>query len=98
LEAPVYWRSLGLRLFRRKEKSTEDLGGVRVYVNEKLKEGAPLEIEVFLPDGTSVMCRVEVAWVERLPERAPARFEAGLRFTALATGDRERLSSVLEQS
>ncbi len=36
LEAPVYWRPLGLRFFRRKEKSIGDLGGVRVYVNEKL--------------------------------------------------------------
>jgi uncharacterized protein (TIGR02266 family) len=98
LEAPVYWRPLGLRFFRRKEKSIGDLGGVRVYVNEKLKEGARLEIEVFLPDATSVVCKVEVAWVESLPERAPARFEAGLRFTTLAAGDRKRLSAVLEQS
>jgi uncharacterized protein (TIGR02266 family) len=98
LEAPVYWRPLGFQFLRRKEKSIGDLGGVRVYVNEKLKEGARLEIEVFLPDGTSVICKVEVAWVEKLPERAPAQFEAGLKFTSLATGDRVRLSSVLEQS
>jgi len=97
LRAPVYWRAVGLPFFWRKKTSSEDLGGVRVYLDEKLKEGARLEIEVFLPDGTSVVCKVEVAWVDQLPERAPARFNAGLKFTAIAPGDRQRLSSVLEQ-
>jgi len=97
LRAPVYWRAVGLPFFWRKKTSSEDLGGVRVYLDEKLKEGGRLEIEVFLPDGTSVVCKVEVAWVEKLPERAPARFDAGLKFTAIAPGDRQRLSSVLEQ-
>jgi uncharacterized protein (TIGR02266 family) len=97
LRAPVYWRAVGLPFFWRKKTSSEDLGGVRVYLDEKIKEGARLEIEVFLPDGTSVVCKVEVAWVENLPERAPARFDGGLKFTAIAPGDRQRLSSVLEQ-
>jgi uncharacterized protein (TIGR02266 family) len=97
LRAPVYWTALGLPFIRRR-MSVQDLGGVRVYLDEKLKDGARLEIEVFLPDGTSLVCRVEVAWVDGLPEGAVARFEAGLKFTAIAPLDRERISSVLEQA
>lgn len=97
LRAPVYWRAHGLPFFRRK-KSTEDLGGVVVHVDEKLKEGTRLKIEIFLPDGTSVVCKVEVAWIDSLPESAPARFDAGLKFTAITPGDRQRLASVLEQT
>jgi len=98
LRAPVYWRPLGLSFFRRKKKSIEDLGGVLVYLDDKLEEGDRLEIEVFLADGTSVVCKVEVAWVDTLPERAPARFDVCLKFTAITSGDRQRLSSVLGQA
>jgi uncharacterized protein (TIGR02266 family) len=98
LRAPVYWRPVGLPLLRRKKKSAQDLGGVLVCLDEKLKEGARLEIEVFLPDRTSITCKVEVAWIDRLPEGALARFDVALRFTAIAPEDRERLSAVLEQS
>ncbi|HKC60827.1 MAG TPA: PilZ domain-containing protein, partial [Myxococcales bacterium] len=65
LQAPVYWTPVGLPLFRRRKTSIEDLGGVLVYLDEKLKEGARLKIEVFLPDGTSVVCKAEVDWIDR---------------------------------
>jgi len=98
LQAPVYWTPVGLPLFRRRKTSIEDLGGVLVYLDEKLKEGARLKIEVFLPDGTSVVCKAEVDWIDRLPQGAPARFEVGLKFTAIAPRDRERLSAVLQEA
>jgi len=98
LQAPVYWTPVGLPLFRRSKTSIEDLGGVLVYLDEKLKEGARLKIEVFLPDGTSVVCKAEVDWIDRLPQGAPARFEVGLKFTAIAPRDRERLSAVLQEA
>jgi type IV pilus assembly protein PilZ len=99
LNAPVYWRPSGLPLFWRKRNPVEDdLGGVSVYLDEELKESSRLKIEIFLPDGTSVVCKVVVAWVDRLPEGAPARFDAGLGFTALEPSDRERLSQVLERA
>jgi hypothetical protein len=94
----VYWRDLGSPFVRRRRKSIEDLGGVRVYLDERLEEGARLVIEVFLPDETTVICKVEVAWVDRLPERAAARFDVGLKFTEIDPVDYERLSSVLGQA
>ena len=99
LKAPVYFNRLS-RLFRWKRRrwSGDPLGGVCIYSDDQPKRGAPLEIEVFLPDGTSVVCRAEVAWVEALPDGAPARCDVGLAFTAIHPHDRQRLSSVLEQA
>jgi PilZ domain-containing protein len=85
-------------MFRKKQVGTADpLGGVCVYSDEQPREGIPLKLEVFLPDGTSVNCRAEVAWVDTLPDGAPARCDIGLKLTAINPQDRERLSSVLEQ-
>jgi len=55
-------------------------------------------MEIFLPDGSSVLCRSEVAWVERLPAGGPARFDVGLKLTAIHPLDRERLSGVLQHA
>ena len=55
----------------------------------------PLHIEIFLLDGTSVVCRVEVAWVDALGDGAPARYDVGLTFTAIQPNDRARLAPVL---
>jgi len=98
LLTPVYWTAVVGMPFIRRKMPVEDLGGVRVFLDEKLKEGARLEIEIFLPDLTTVVCRVEVAWVDKLPEGAPAAFEVGLKFTAISPSDRQRISSVLEQA
>jgi PilZ domain-containing protein len=97
LRAPVYFNPVVLGLFRRRRQPA-DLGGVRVYTDEVQEEGSTLEIEVFLPDGATIVCGVEVAWVESLPIGAPARCDVGLRFTAIHPHDRERLSSVMEHA
>lgn len=97
LLAPVYFTRAGLPrwLSRKRSPAGDPLGGVRVFTDERPAEGVPLSLEVFLVDGTSVMCRVVVAWVEPLPDGAPARFDVGLEFSALRPGDRERLSAVI---
>ena len=98
LLAPVYWRPVGLPLFRRKRKPIgKSMGGARVYTDEELSEGTRLELEVFLPDGTSATCKVQVASVDKLPESGPARFDVAVEFTALRPNDRERISAVLVQ-
>jgi hypothetical protein len=94
----VYWRPAGLPLFRRKRAPIgAGLGGARVYTDEELREGTRLEIEVFLPEGRSVVCQVEVVWVDKLPDGAAARFDVGIAFIAIRPDDRERISSVLDQ-
>ncbi|TMA18333.1 MAG: hypothetical protein E6J84_06055 [Deltaproteobacteria bacterium] len=58
--------------------------------------GDRLELELFLPDQSEVVCTVEVVWVEELPEGSPARYDVGVKFVTISPGDRERLSTVLQ--
>ena len=97
LLAPVYFTPSGLPrwLQRRRPPRGNSLGGVRVFTDERPAEDVPLRLEVFLVDGTSVRCKAVVAWVDPLPEGAPARFDVGLEFTALRPGDRERLYTLI---
>jgi len=98
LLAPVYFTRARLPrgLFGKRLPPANSLGGVRVLTDERPAEGALLHLEIFLVDGTSVTCGVLVAWIDPLPEGAPARFEVGLEFTALRPGDCERLAPVLD--
>ena len=98
LLAPVYFTRARFPrgLFGKGLPAGNSLGGVRVLTDERPGEGAPLDLEIFLVDGTSVTCGVVVAWIDPLPDGAPARFEVGLEFRALRPGDRERLAPVLD--
>jgi hypothetical protein len=99
LLAPVYFSFtkawLPPFLQRRGEPMDGATGGMRVYTDEEPKPGARCRLEIFLPDGSSVVCRTEIAWVEPL-QGGPARFDVGLRLTAIHPLDRMRLSAVLE--
>jgi PilZ domain len=97
LRAPVYFTRTMRALFRRRRTPSDALGGVSVYTDEEPPPGAQLKAEIFLPDGSSVVCRTEVAWVEKLSDGGPARCEVGLKFTAIHPLDRARLSGVLDR-
>jgi len=98
LQAPVYFTKLGSGFFRGRRRTFDPrLGGVRVYTDEEPKEGSQLQIEIFLPDDTTVICKVGVARVELLPPGSPATYDVGLSFIAIHPHDRERLSAVLKQ-
>ena len=98
LQAPVYCRPVGLKLFERKPTVDISMGGARIFSDEEMKKGTRLEVELFLPDGASVTCRVEVVWVETLPAGSPAKFDVGLKFTDISATDKERLSTILEEA
>jgi hypothetical protein len=74
------------------------LGGLRVFTDDPPDPGESLHAEIFLLDGTSVTCRVVVAWVDELKAAGQCRYEVGLAFTAIRPDDRERLASVLVAS
>ena len=93
LQAPVYFTPAGPRLLKR--PAADSLGGVCIFTDEPPERGVPLHIEIFLDDGSSVVCRAEVEWVDPLGDGGPARYDVGLTFTALQPNDRERLSPVL---
>jgi len=96
LQAPVFFTRAGFSWrFWKSERGRDGLGGVRVFTDERPKQGDSLHVEIFLLDGTSVTCRVVVSWIDELPTGAPGRYDVGLAFTAIRPGDRERLAPVL---
>ena len=96
LQAPVFCRPKGRPLFARRLATDISLGGVRVYADEAPAAGDRLELELFLPDETALVCAAEVVWVEPLPDGSPARFDVGARFVKLSSDDRARLATVLQ--
>lgn len=74
------------------------LGGMRVYSDEPLSLGARFEIELFLPDRTSVDCLTEVVWVKPIDGGSPANFDIGLQFLDVPPDALEQLKTLLEES
>jgi hypothetical protein len=93
LLAPVYFTRGALPWWWWRRRTPG--GGVSVFTDERPVEGSRLRVEIFLSDGTTVTCRAAVAWVDALPDGAPARYDVGLDFVTLRPGDRERLAPVL---
>jgi hypothetical protein len=82
LLVPVFYRSARL-LAPRKQARDISLGGIRVLTDTEFQPDQRLEIELFLPSGSSFSVNVSVSWVAALPLGSEARFEAGLQFLAL---------------
>ena len=101
LKAPVFYRPTGLALLRALRRGKErtldiSLGGVRIYSDDALDPGERLELDLFLPDDTTLSAKGEVMWVSELPGGSPARFDVGVRFEQMDEHDRSRLAEVLE--
>jgi c-di-GMP-binding flagellar brake protein YcgR len=101
LKAPVFYRPTGLALLRAlrrgKERAVDiSLGGVRIYSDDALTLGERLDLDLFLPDDTTLSAKGEVVWVKELPEGSPARYDVGVRFDKMDAHDQSRLGEVLE--
>ena len=66
-----------------------------MFSDEDFSVGSRLDLDVLLPDGTSVRCWGEVVWQVKVGLDCPARFDVGLRFTDMAPADIQRLAGVL---
>lgn len=89
-------RPAGIRLYGTGQAVDIGLGGARIFTDEGAERGTQLELELILADGTVIVCKAEVAWIEALPPDSPARFDVGLQFTDISQEDRLRLASVLD--
>jgi c-di-GMP-binding flagellar brake protein YcgR len=102
VRAPVYCRPMGLslRFLQSKQQRPVDisLGGMRIYSDEAIAPGTKLELELFLPDASSVTCKVEVVWIEALGAQGPAKHDVGLKFIDIKPEDRARLAVVLDDA
>ena len=96
VDAPVFCRPIGQPLFGRRKAVDVSLGGLRIYADDPPKAGDRMELELFLPDQTELVCTVEVVWVDDLPEGSPARHDVGVKFVFIHPADHERLQTVLK--
>lgn len=92
---PVFYRAP--RIFARKQRiSNLSLGGVRVYSDQRLYVGERLELEFFLPDGTTVEAKAKVVWIKEMPPGSEAVYDVGMEFVGLSEGAMEKLKTVLK--
>jgi c-di-GMP-binding flagellar brake protein YcgR len=97
VRAPVFVRPSAVRLFDVPRQTVDiSLGGMRIYADRSVLPGQRLELELFLPDGGSLPCTVEVMWVEDMPSGAPARYDVGLKFVTLEEAHKQKLGVVLD--
>lgn len=76
--APVFSRPAGLRLFSRTTRGIDSrIPFLRIYTDDAFSVGGRLRLEVYV-EGRTYKIDVEVAWLDPLPESAPARFDMGL--------------------
>ena len=93
IEAPVFCRPARMQIMRR--AIDVSMGGVRVFSDIELETGEELKMELFLPNGEPVEFTCRVAWIERLGEGSPAKFDVGLSFVDADPEARRALQTVL---
>ncbi len=99
LKAPACCRALGSwTTGPRRELVDLSEYGVCVHSDVARPPGERLEIEILLPDGSSVVLASMVAWSKRLHEGAVAAFDIGLCFIDPPAAARERLAEVLDHA
>jgi hypothetical protein len=95
INVPLYFRPARRRLPRRQVVDI-GLGGARVYSDEPLAVGARFEIELFMPDNTSLTCLTEVVWARAIEGGDPAAFDIGLQFLDVPPAAIEQLQALLD--
>lgn len=95
--APVFYRSP--RVFSPKQKvSNISPAGVRIYSDDPLEEGKRLELEFFLPSGSSMVAIARVVWIKELPPDYEGKYDVGLEFIQLPPVGVDELKSVLKKT
>ena len=95
VKAPVLYRPIRVLGPRRRIYDISP-GGVRIYSDEQLRENDQLELELFLPNGQTIVATARVVWIKRLPPDEDARFDVGLEFTSLPANANQELKYVLD--
>lgn len=95
LYIPIFYRVASF-FSRREPVRNIGLGGIKIYSEEEFKIGKRLELELFLPDETSVVCTASVVWQELLPEGAVAKYENGLEFLEISPDSIQALAKVFD--
>ncbi|NOK32143.1 PilZ domain-containing protein [Corallococcus exercitus] len=95
IHAPLYSRPARMKVGDKKQVLDVSLGGARIYSDEPQDVGSRLDLELFLPDGSSLECTARIVWAIKLPKDAVARFEVGLSFIDVPEPVLAQLKTVL---
>jgi hypothetical protein len=92
----MLWRSPGL-IAKLSRTVNVSMGGARVFSDERMKVGSKLNLELMPEPETSVSVLARVAWIDELPEDAPAKFDVGLEFLDVPEEMVSRLAAILQR-
>jgi hypothetical protein len=95
VKAPVLYRTIKILGSRRLIYDISPVG-VRIYSDEQLREDDQLEIELFLPNGQTIIATARVAWINKLHPDEDVRFDVGLEFINLPANAAQELKYVLD--
>ena len=93
--SPVLYRATR-QISTKRRVSDLSLGGARIFSDERLEAGERLELDFFLPDGSTVKAMAKVAWIKEMPEGADALYDVGMEFIQLTETATEKLKTVLK--
>ena len=96
LQAPVLYRSAPFAGAVPHRVIDLSMGGARVYSDLRRRPGERLEVELFPPEGDSVVVRATVVWVQAMAPGGPALYDIGLKFTNATEDAASRLRAVLD--
>jgi hypothetical protein len=97
IKAPIYYKSPRFR-HARQQVLDASLGGVRIYSDTPLKVEERLDLELFLPDRSTVRCGARVAWIALMPAGSPAKYDIGLELVSVPPGGVQRMAKVLDDA
>jgi len=86
----------------KKESKSKNIstGGILMQLNEKVPPASQLLLDIILPnDKRPVAARGEVVWINDIPQMDKTgrrQFDAGIKFTSMSPGDKERLTRHIE--
>jgi c-di-GMP-binding flagellar brake protein YcgR len=94
--SPVLYKATK-QISAKRRVSDLSLGGARIYSDERLDVGERLELDFFLPDGSTVKARAKVSWIKEMPEGKEALYDVGMEFMELSEAATEKLKTVLKK-
>jgi len=92
----MLWRSPGLAA-KFSRTVNVSMGGARVFSDDPMKIGAKVNLELLPDPDTSVQVLARVAWIDKLGDGAPARFDVGLEFLDVPEEMVSRLAAILQR-
>ena len=95
VKAPVYFSSKNVYA-PKKQVFDIGLGGVKVQSDHPVHVGERLNIELHLPDESSLNCYAKVMWLESTRQDNSPSFNMGLQFIEVTHQDLQRLASIIE--